>query len=68
MNKSDKAKIAEDYESLKRHANQLSNFVYNVIQNEAAKHAALMGPEVRAYDAARNTFNETLKRYGIVKG
>lgn len=68
MNKSEKAQIAEDFENMKIHANQLSNFVYNIIQNEAKHHAALIGPTVRAYDAARGKFYETLKRHGIVKG
>lgn len=47
---------------------QLSNFVYNIIQNEAKQHAALMGPTVRSYDAARQKFSETLKRNGIGEG
>ena len=68
MNKTDKAKIAKDYEDLRLYANQLSNFVYNVIQNEAKQHAALMGPTVRSYDAARQKFSGTLKRHGIGEG
>lgn len=68
MNKTDKAKIAEDYNNMRLYANQLSNFVYNLIQNEAKQHAALMGPTVRSYDAARQRFSETLKRHGIGEG
>ena len=67
MNRTDKAQIAEDYYNLNLYATQLSNFVYNVIQTEAAKHAELMGPTVRNFDAARGKFNETLKSHGIVK-
>jgi 3-methyladenine DNA glycosylase Tag len=68
MNKADKAKIAKDYEDLRLHANQLSNFVYNLIQNEAQHRAALMGPTVRSYDVARQKLSETLKRHGIGEG
>jgi hypothetical protein len=68
MNKTDKAQIATDYNKMREYGNQLSNFVYNVIQRDEGKaHAEVMGPVVRQYDATRQKLNETLKRHGILK-
>lgn len=67
MNKTDKGKIAESWQSYSMAAGQCSNVLYNLSQSEVNETTKKYAELVRKHDAARNHLISTLKQFGIVK-